>query len=392
MTERADVVIVGGGAVGSSIAYFLARDPGFGGKVIVVERDPTYKTASSALSASSIRQQFSTPTNIQLSRFGIDFLRAIGTHLEVDGEQPDIGLREPGYLFLASPDGVRVLEANHGVQTAYGADVALLDPADLAARFPWMSTEGIARGSLGLSMEGWFDGYGLMQAFRHKARALGVTYLHAEAVGFERSDSRIDAVLLRDGSRITCGVAVNAAGPQAGKVAALAGVTLPVEPRKRCVFVFDCKETLLRFPLLIDATGVWVRPEGPYFISGISPPEERDPRDPDFEVDHGIFDDLVWPALAHRVPAFETIKVVNSWVGHYEYNTFDHNGIVGPHPELRNFLFANGFSGHGIQQSPATGRAIAELIIHGRYLTIDLTPFSFDRIPANRPVREINVV
>ena len=392
MTDTYDVAIIGGGAVGSSIAYFLASNPSFRGNVVVLERDPTYRFASSALSLSSIRLQFSTPTNIQLSAFGIAFLRDAGRRLEVDGEPPDVGYLERPYLFLASPEGRAVLEANHRTQASLGASIALLEPAGLRERFPWISTAGVALGSLGVKDEGWFDGYGLLQAFRRKARSLGVDYVAQSVVGLERQGRRIEAVRLADGTRIACGIAVNAAGPSAGKVAALAGVDLPVEPRRRCVFVFDCREKLPNCPLLIDASGAFFRPEGQYFVGGISPPPERDPKIPDFEVDYSEWDDLVWPRLAHRVPALAAVKVINAWAGHYDYNTFDHNGILGPHSEIDNFMLANGFSGHGIQQSPATGRGISELITYGAYRTLDLKPLAYSRIPENRPIKELNIV
>jgi glycine/D-amino acid oxidase-like deaminating enzyme len=230
---RYDVVIVGGGVIGSAIAHFLAQDPDFGGTVAVVERDPTYRTASSALSASSIRQQFSTAVNIAISRFGISFLRDIGRHLAVDGQAPEIGLREPGYLYLASPEGLPVLEENHRIQRAEDVKVALLNPDELVARFPWISNDGIAAASLGLEGEGWFDGYSVMQAFRAKARSLGVAYIHGEAVGMERQGSRIEAVTLKDGTRLACGHVVNAGGPHARSVAGMAGIALPVEARRR---------------------------------------------------------------------------------------------------------------------------------------------------------------
>ena len=385
-----DVVIVGGGVIGSAIAYFLLREPSFRGTVAVVERDPSYRTASSALSASSIRQQFSTPTNIAMSRFGIGFLRDLRTHLSVDGEVPEIGLRTPGYLFLASPKGEDVMRRNHAVQVAEGVPVALLSPDALTARFPWMSAEGLALASLGLADEGWFDGYGLLQAFRRKARALGAAYIEAEVTGLEASRGRIEAVQLSDGRRLVCGAVVNAAGPHARRVAAMAGVPLPVEARKRCVFVFDCREPLPGCPLVIDPSGVWFRPEGAAFIAGAPPP--ADPEDPDLAVDHGLWEEILWPALAARVPAFEAVKVTGAWAGHYEYNTVDHNAILGPHPEIANFLFANGFSGHGLQQSPAVGRGIAELLAHGTYRTLDLSVFGYDRLAAGRHVRELNVV
>jgi glycine/D-amino acid oxidase-like deaminating enzyme len=387
-----DVAIVGGGAIGSAIAYFLLSEPGFSGRVTVIERDPTYARASSALSASSIRQQFSTPENIRMSRFGFAFLRDIGRHLAVEGDAVDVGLREGGYLYLAGPEHEPVLRENHAVQRAEAAEVALLGRDELARRFPWLALDGVTLGSLGLEGEGWFDGYGLMQAFRRKARALGAEYLAAEAAGIDLAGKRVAAVRLADGRALACGTLVNAAGPWARALAAMAGIALPVEARRRCVFVFDARRRLENCPLLIDTSGVWFRPEGEYFIGGASPPEAEDRDGLPLDVDHAQFDEILWPALAARVPTFEAIKPVNAWAGYYEYNTFDQNAVLGPHPEIANFLFANGFSGHGIQQAPAVGRALAELVVHGRYRSLDLSIFGYERIAAGRPVVEKNVI
>jgi FAD-dependent oxidoreductase domain-containing protein 1 len=382
-----DIVIVGGGVMGSSIAYHLKSDRNFSGTVAVVERDPTYARASSALSASSIRQQFSTPLNIHLSRYGIDFLRRAPDLLDVD-----LGLKEPGYLFLASTTGEAVLRANNSVQKAAGCAVELLDPAALAARFAWISTSDIALASHGTANEGWFDGPALMQGFRRKARELGATYIADEVVGLG-----CDKITLRSGAVIAAKTVVLAAGPWSGQLAARAGIALPVEPRRRSVFVLDVRPSQGRgspglTPLTIEPSGVWFRPEGRFYLAGTTPAAGNDPAEPPLEVQHAEWDDMVWPALAARVPAFEAAKVVNSWAGYYEYNTFDQNGIVGRHPERENLIFATGFSGHGIQQSPAVGRAVAELIIHGSYRTLDLSPFGYDRISTGRPIRELNVV
>lgn len=388
-----DVVIVGGGAIGSAIAYWLTRDAAWRGRVAVVERDPTYARASSALSASSIRQQFSTPLNIHLSRFGIGFLRQARALLSVDGEPPvELGLREPGYLFLASAAGEAILRDNHAIQRREDCAVELLAPDALKQRFAWINTDGVVLASHGVANEGWFDGPALMQAFRRKARALGAVYVHDEAVGLDVDSGRVTAVRLASGRALAAGQVVNAAGCWSARVAAMAGVALPVEARRRSVFVFDCREKVAPVPLVIDTSGAWFRPEGKFFIGGISPPEEQDPPDLPLEANHAEWDELVWPALAARVPAFGAVKVVSSWAGYYEYNTFDHNGIVGPHPELANLVLATGFSGHGIQQSPAVGRAVAEWLTEGRYVSLDLTPFGFDRIAANRPIIERNVV
>ncbi len=385
-----DVVIVGGGAVGSAIAYFLAREPGFAGSIAVVEKDPTYRTASSTLAAGGIRQQYSNEVNIRIGQFGIGFMREAGITLAVDGEAPSLGLREQGYLFLATPDGTAVLEENHALQRRLGVGVELLPVDRLLARFPWLSGEGLAAGSIGRD-EGWIDGYSLVQAFRRKARSLGAVYLHDEVVGLERS-GRVSAALLASGERLSCGTVVDAAGPRSRAVAQMAGLKLPVEARKRCVFVVNCRTPIPSCPLVIDPTGVWFRPEGESFICGVSPPEERDPEDFGLEVDHDIFPEKVWPVLAERVPTFESLKVINSWAGHYEYNVFDHNGVLGALPEVPNLIFATGFSGHGLQQSPAVGRGISELIAFGEYRTLDLRPLSVERIAAGRPLLERNIV
>jgi FAD-dependent oxidoreductase domain-containing protein 1 len=381
-SPSADVVIIGGGAMGSSIAYHLAIDPALAGKVTVIERDPSYTRASSALSASSIRQQFSTPLNIHLSRYGIEFLRAAPERLGVD-----LALKEVGYLFLASGTGAAVLRANNAVQRAEGCSVELLEPAGLAQRFPWMSTDGLALGSLGTANEGWFDGPSLMQGFRRAARDRGAVYVADEVVGL--GPHHVD---LHTNGRMEAGMVVIAAGPWSGEVAAMAGIALPVEPRRRSVFVFDVRQPPGLTPLTIDPSGVWFRPEGRFYIGGTTPAEGNDPAGAPLEVQHQEWDEIVWPTLAERVPAFAAAKVMNSWAGYYEYNTFDQNGIVGRHPKIESVIFATGFSGHGIQQSPAVGRAVAELILHGSYRTLDLLPFGYERISAGRPIRELNVV
>ena len=380
--KRNDILVIGGGVMGSSIAYHLMGDPALAGKVTVVERDPSYARASSALSASSIRQQFSTPLNIHLSRYGIGFLRQAPDLLGVD-----LALKEEGYLFLASVAGEAVLRANNAVQRAEGCSVELLEPAGLVRRFPWMMADGLALASFGTANEGWFDGPSLMQAFRRAARDRGATYLADEVVGL--GPRHVD---LRANGRMEAGTIVITAGAWSGEVAAMAGIPLPVEPRRRSVFVFDVREPPGPTPLTIDPSGVWFRPEGRFYIGGTTPAEGNDPAGAPLEVQHQEWDEIVWPALAARVPAFEAAKVVNSWAGYYEYNTFDQNGIVGRHPKIESVIFATGFSGHGIQQSPAVGRAVAELILHGSYRTLDLLPFGYERISAGRPIRELNVV
>jgi len=375
--------------MGSALAYWLTRlEPSV--SVVVIERDPTYATASSALSAASIRQQFTTPVNIRIAQASIEILRTAGELLEVDGARPDIGLTEAGYLFLAGHAGVESLRQAHAIQTQHGAEIALLAPAQLAARFPWLETADLTAGTLGLSGEGWFDGYLLLTGFMRKARSQGVRFVRGEVNELEVRDRHIASVGLADGSRIACGHVVNAAGPWARSVAGLAGVDLPVFARRRTVYVVACRAVLKPFPLLIDTSGFWIRPEGTGFIAGLSPGADPDgmPLEPEYEA----FESSLWPALAARMPAFEAAKLERAWAGYYEMNVFDHNGVVGLHPEIPNFGFMNGFSGHGMQQGPVVGRGMAELILRGRFETVDLAALGFERLIEGRPLLELNVI
>jgi glycine/D-amino acid oxidase-like deaminating enzyme len=387
-----DVIIVGGAAHGASAAYHLAADPAFQGRILLVERDPTFARAATALSAGGIRQQFSTAVNVSLSLYGIDFLRRAGDLLAVDGDRPDLGLVEGGYLFLATAAGLDTLRRNHALQTSLGADINCLDTPALAARFPWLATEGLAAGSFGASGEGWFDGYGLAQALRRKAKALGVELMTAEVGAIEAGGGRATGIRLADGTRIAAGTVIVAAGTATPRLLAPLGIALPVEARKRYVFSFACREPLPRIPLTIDPSGVYVRSEGEIYICGASPPAEADPPASDFEVDHGFFEATVWPVLAARIPAFEAIRPGRAWAGHYDFNTLDQNAIVGPAGGVPNLLVATGFSGHGLQQAPGVGRGLAELISHGRYVSLDLSPLGHERIAAGRPLVEEAVV
>jgi sarcosine oxidase len=392
--DRADVVIVGGAIVGSATATFLARRPDWHGRIMVIERDLTFGTSSTTLSAASIRLQFSTPLNIEISRFGVELIKDLDRYLGVEGDPaPVIDFVEGGYLFLASEAGLPILESNHAIQREHGVQVALLTPRQLSARFGWMRVDDVAGGSLGLADEGWFDAYALLQAFRRKARSLGVEEVAGEVVEIERDGGRASGVRLADGRWIEADWVVNAAGPRASGLAAMAGLQLPVSPRKRMVFHFDCRTQIADAPLTIDTSGVYFRPEGPNYIAGSSPRgEQPDPETLDLEVDRSWFEQVVWPAIAHRVPAFEAIRLLDAWAGHYEVNTLDHNAVIGPHPDLPNFLFANGFSGHGLQQAPAAGRALSEWIATGDYETIDVRPLGYERIARNEPYRELNVI
>jgi FAD-dependent oxidoreductase domain-containing protein 1 len=371
------VVIVGGGVMGCAVACFLARDHGVAATVL--ERDPSYTRASSALSASSIRQQFSQAVNIALSRASLDFYRRIGDELVVGDERPDIGLVEPGYLYLAGDAGAPTLRELHVVQRGLGVDVALLDAAALAQRWPWLAIEDLTLGSWGVTGEGWYDGWSVLQAFRRKALQHGARFEHADVQAVERQRVRCT-----DGRVLDADAVVIAAGAWSGRL----GIPLPVRASKRDVFVFESPARLPGCPLVIDTSGIWFRPEGRGFICGAPPADDTDEAPLD-AIQHPRFGDLIWPALAARVPAFEALRVTGAWAGYYEMNTFDHNGLAG---ELDPGLWlACGFSGHGMQQAPAIGQAIAAQIAGGTPW-VDIAPLSPQRLARNEPLLERNVI
>ncbi|RWC40361.1 MAG: FAD-binding oxidoreductase [Mesorhizobium sp.] len=387
---RYDIVIIGGAIVGSSVAYYL-REEGFSGSIALIERDPQFAHAATTLSMASIRQQFSIPENIRLSQFTLKLFRRLK---ETFGADADIGFREGGYLILAGEDGLPILKANHEAQMAEGADIVLEDADQLVRRFPWLSAEGITAGAYGRTGEGWFDAHAMLTLFRKALRDKKIDFITASVTAIARDGNRVTGVSLDNGETLEAGIVVNTAGPNAGKVAALAGLALPVEPRKRNVFVFEAREKYADMPLLVDPSGIYVRPEGSVYLTGGAEPEENDgpAASGDFEVDWPLFEEVIWPVLATRIPAFEAIKPTRAWAGHYDYNTLDQNAVIGPHPEVGNFLFANGFSGHGLQQAPAVGKALAELIVHGGYRTVDCSAFGYGRVAEGRAFRELNVI
>lgn len=401
MNERYDVVIVGGAVIGSAVAYYLTANPDFKGSVLVIEKDPTYLKASTSLSSSSIRTQFSNPINVKISQYGSEVIRNFADLMQVGDDRPDLNFHSGGYLFLAkSPEQVKTLRENHEVQRACGADVVLWNRDELANAFPHLRVDDIEMASYGRSGEGWFNNTGLMYGFKAKARAQGAEFVHDEVIAIGRTGNQVTSVSLKSGHTVFAGTVVNASGPRAALTARMAGLDIPVEPRKRTLFVFDCAKSPEgsanvnsgRLPLMIDPSGVFCRPEGRYFLAGCPPVEDPAVDWDDFEPRYSEFEEIIWPALAERSEGFEAIKVTSQWAGHYDFNTLDHNLVVGRHPEVKNFVFANGFSGHGLQQGPATGRGVSELIIYGGFRTLDLSEVGFERIAENRPFIERAVI
>lgn len=391
-----DVVIVGGAMLGSSVAWFLTDNPDFDGSILVVERDPSYEFASTSHTNSCIRQQFSAEINVRISQFGADYIKNFRHYLGDDADVPDIALQSFGYLYLAADEDFAArLRVAQQVQASCGAGTKHLSRDEIAAAYPFYQLDDIIAGNHNLIDEGYFDGNTMFTWWKRKARARGVEYLSSEVVGVttNRAGTKVESVTLTDGTVVSCGVLINAAGPRAAQVAGMAGIAIPVEPRKRYTFIFEAAQPLDRdLPLTIDPSGVHMRTDGRYYMAGCPPDDDHAVAYDDFADDHNIWEDKVWPIIATRIPQFEAIKLRNSWVGHYAYNTLDQNAIVGPHPELQNFIFVNGFSGHGLQQSPAMGRGVSEWISHGEYRSIDMTPFHFDRIMRGEKLLEKAVI
>ena len=391
MDKFYDVVIVGGGVIGCSSAYHLGASNDFDGKVAVIERDPSYEGAPSARASGGIRQQFSTAENIQMGLAGAKFVKHIDEFLSVDDEPVGLVFREQGYLLLANTQHLAAMHSSHATQLALGAAIQFRSPAQLKDDFPWLNNAGLAGGFFGASNEGWVDPYSLLMAFRRKARSLGVEFIHDKATALLREGNRVIGVRLQSGGDIGAHTVINTAGASGGRaLAGSAGVDVPIESRQRTSFIFECKDDLRTAPLTVFPNGLAWRPEGTRHLTSIAPVPANDPERFDFDIDERPFFDVIWPTLAEQVPAFEAIKLVNSYCCHYDVNTLDENLIIGPVPTLDNFYLAVGLSGHGMQQSPAIGRALSELICFGEYRSIDLTRFGYERVLTGEGIHETN--
>ncbi len=387
-----DVIIIGGAMIGSSSAWFLTDNPDFDGSILVVERDPSYEFASTSRTNSCIRQQFSNELNVRISQFGVEFIKSFAERMK-DPEAPFVRLQSYGYMYLAdTPEMAENLRDMQSVQAAFGAGTKTMTPDEVLAAYPFYNMDGIICANHNLVNEGYFDGSTMFEWWRKKARQNGAEYITDEVVSIQRDGPRITGVTLKSGATVACGNLVNASGPAADTTARMAGLSLPVEPRKRFTWIFSAEEPLgMDLPLTIDPVGVHVRTDGNNYLAGC-PPVHDPAAHGDFEMDHDIWEDHVWPTLANRIPAFERIKVINEWAGHYAFNTLDQNAIVGPDPEVPNFLYVNGFSGHGFQQSPAMGRAISELVTYGEYRTLDMAPMGIERVRNNEEFIERAVI
>ena len=394
--DKYDVVIIGGAIMGSSTAWFLSQNPDFNGTILVVEKDQKYEFCSTAHTTSCIRQQFSTKLNVEISQFAADFINNFQEYMN-DARVPKLAIRSFGYMYLADDeDFAKNLRSNQKIQAASGAATELLTPEEIKSRYPFYKVEDIKLGSINLVNEGYWDSITVFEWMKNKAQENGVEYVENKVTGLTRNKSgdRICSIKLASGETIIGDKFVNATGPRAAATSKMAGIKIPIEPRKRYSWIFKAKNPLDRdLPLTIDPSGFHVRENGggTYQAGGhgtYDPAVEFN----DFTMDDELWENTVWPILFNRIPQFESLKLISQWAGHYAMNTVDQNAIVGPHNIIKNFFFLNGFSGHGTQQAPAMGRAIAELLTYGTFKTIDMSAFKYERLLTGDKVIEEAII
>ncbi len=384
-----DIVIVGGGIVGSSTAYNLMRADNRL-NVAVVEMDPSYVRASTALSMANARIQYSLKENIQISQYTFEVLNNFEETMSVGEDRLNIAYRREGNLFLfdesSSPAARKALE----LQKSLNCRIEWWTPDKIEQHYLLYDMSGLVGGTFG-SQDGHFDAYTVLMGYKAKARSLGAEYIHGEVVELVSREGHIAGVRLRSGERLTSKFVINCAGAWAAGVARMAGVKLPVEPVKRQVFALDpAVKPDGPLPLTVLPSGLYFRTEtGGQILLGKS--MDEDPVGFDFSWNDKRFTEILWPELARFVPAFDTLKLLRGWAGLYAVNTLDGNAILGEWPEIRGLYLANGFSGHGLQQAPAVGRYLSELII-GLQPVLDLSIFRPERILENRPLNEGGLV
>jgi glycine/D-amino acid oxidase-like deaminating enzyme len=380
-----DVVIIGGGAMGSSTAYHLMKaDPTL--HVTVVERDDTYSRASTVLSDGNVRVQFNLEENIRISQHAMGVLETFGEDMATDGYRPEVAARHQGNLFLSDGEHEEASRQGLALQSSLGCEVEWLDAPAIARRFPGLEVRDIVGGTLGLA-DGSVDPGAVLRGYRNKAIELGARYIEDEVLEVTRQGGRVSGAQLRTGTELNAPVVFVAAGAWSADLVRPLGVDLPVIPVMRTVYVVSTTVKTVGMPSLFLPSGVYALPEGDRtWVMAWSRPE--DPVGFDFTpASRRRFTDVIWPELYRIVPVFDSLEVESSWSGLYDVNTLDGNAIIGQWPEIGGLYLATGFSGHGFQQCPAVGRHLTEQML-GLPPTLDLSRFGPERILENRPLLE----
>jgi len=390
MIQTCDLIIIGGGIMGASISYNLAND-GFSGKIFVFEKDRTYTYSSTTLSAAGVREQFSQPSSIKMANYNIDVLERFEEEMAVDGERPHIDFIQNGQLILSDAKNFPLLKKQAHLQQELGASVDILSLADIQKIVPEVSMKGIAGGTIS-RRGGKLDAYGLLQGYIKKGKSLGVNYIYEEVTKISQNRKAIVELETSTGNKYSASIVVLAAGPWSAEVGKMMGIDLPVKPLRRMVHVIKSQEDFCQHcPKLFFGTGPSITPEtGGSFL--VTRRKDDDQYGFNFKVDYNFFPEIVWPEIAKRVPLLDTLKLVREWSGLYCVCLHDLNDILGAHPDVDGLYLAVGFSGHGLQQAPAVGKGLSELIRLGRYETLDLTPFRFERFAENELIPEEGIV
>ncbi|HEV8139855.1 MAG TPA: FAD-binding oxidoreductase [Pyrinomonadaceae bacterium] len=384
--ETADVVIIGSGIVGSSVAYHLTQQGCT--NVLVIEREAHQGKGSTGKSMGGVRAQFSTPVNIRMSKYSIDFFSKFD---DVVGHPADY--RAHGYLFCATNEKhLAYLKGNRERQNALGVtNVEWVSPDDIVKMVPQLRVDDVLGGTF-CPTDGFVDPHSVMMGFMLNAREKGARlWLETEVTGIEVDGRSIAGVQTTRGF-VSTRVVVNAAGAWAARVAAMAGADLPVEPLRRQLVPTEPFDQLpQRFPMVIDmSTGFHFRREGKGILLAWNDPEET----PGFKTDFDeSFVEKILTRAASRVPVLAEAGVNprRAWAGLYEM-TPDHHAIIGPASNVEGLYFVNGFSGHGVMHSPASGKIGADLILHGRSDLVDATQLSVDRFATGRLLEETAVL
>ncbi|RJF96052.1 NAD(P)/FAD-dependent oxidoreductase [Noviherbaspirillum saxi] len=391
LRNKYDVLIAGGGIVGCYVAYFLKQqNPAM--EVAVIEPDPTYEYASTVRASGGARRLFSCPENIEMSNFSIERIKNFSAEMSVDGVPAPIDWVEQGYLFIVQGSrALQMLEENAQVQQALGADIRMLDREGLKQLFPSMHVDDLD-GAAYSPKDGWCDPNSFLQGTRKKTKSLGVEFISDRVSGFTWSSDTIVGATLSSGTTLAADYFVNAAGAWSAQVSAMAGMVLPVSPLRRFEHYFTGHRQIEPLPYVKDLNRLAFRSEGQGFSGGLV--NSHEPRGFNFDVDHHYFEEVVWPALAHRFPiAFEGVKCHRTWSGLYEQSELDGNPIIGSWTgNHENFYVVSGFSGHGMMHAPAAGRGVAELINKGRFETIDLSRLGYERVLKHEPYPERGIL
>ena len=381
------IVIVGGGIIGSSVAYSLTNADA-GVNVVVVEPDPSYEWAATPRATGTIRRAFTMPEKIQMSCYANEVYSDFSALTSIDGEEvADVQFRKGGFLYMVwGKEHVEQMERVVAQVTPYYPEIDLLNSGAISERYPSIRTENVDAG-LFAPDDGWIDAASALQGYKKKAKSLGAVYVKDRVVDIMTSGNLAVGVKLESGTILNADAVINCANCWSAEVSETVGMKMPIRPLRRMTYYIDVQSDLEPLPLTRDANGISIRPEGSGYIVGVTNHNENFGFN--WTLDYDWFDETVWPAIATRIPAFEAVKLQSCWSGHFDMNTLDDTAVVGPWTgRIENFYVAAGFSGHGLQQAPAVGRAMKELLLDGGYQTIDLSRLGYQRVLDNQPLND----